>query len=112
MLDRALLATALAFFAAGNAGAQTLSGDAVIRIVDIGPGLCAVATVPGGHGMLFDAGPPGATRCQQAVRELVPGRHLDLVVLSHSDKDHIGMVKAILGPQPSPHQSQRENLAA
>jgi hypothetical protein len=62
--------------------------------------------------MVFDAGPPGATNCQEAVRELVPGRRLDLFVLSHSDKDHIGMVKAILGAQQPPNQAQRENLAA
>jgi competence protein ComEC len=62
--------------------------------------------------MLFDAGPQGATRCQAAVRELVPGRRLDLVVLSHSDKDHIGMVKSILGLRPPPNQTERENLAA
>jgi competence protein ComEC len=62
--------------------------------------------------MLFDAGPPGAANCQAAVRALVPSRRLDLVVLSHSDADHIGMVRAILGPQPRPNQAQRENTAA
>lgn len=112
MLKRTFLATAVAFFAATSVTAQSSSSEAIIRIVDIGPGLCAVAMAPGGHGMVFDAGPPGATNCQEAVRELVPGRRLDLFVLSHSDKDHIGMVKAILGAQRPPNQAQRENLAA
>lgn len=104
------LVALIALLCATPAAAQ--STDAVVRIVDIGAGLCAVISVPGGHGILFDAGPAGATNCQAAVRELVPDRHLDLVVLSHSDSDHIGMVKAILGPQPRPHQAERENIAA
>lgn len=104
------LVALIALLYATPAAAQ--STDAVVRIVDIGAGLCAVISVPGGHGMLFDAGPAGATNCQAAVRELIPDRHLDLVVLSHSDADHIGMVKAILGPQPRPHQAERENTAA
>jgi competence protein ComEC len=103
------LVALIALLCAAPATAQTT--DAIVRIVDIGAGLCAVIDVPGGHGMLFDAGPAGATNCQAAVRELIPGRHLDLVVLSHSDADHIGMVRAILGPQASPNQAQRENLA-
>src|SRR4051812_3160246 len=103
------LVALIALLCAAPATAQTT--DAIVRIVDIGAGLCAVIAVPGGHGMLFDAGPAGATNCQAAVRELIPGRHLDLVVLSHSDADHIGMVRAILGPQASPNQAQRENLA-
>jgi beta-lactamase superfamily II metal-dependent hydrolase len=103
------IAFALSTYAAPTA-AQ--SGDAVVRVVDIGAGLCAVISVPGGHGMLFDAGPAGATNCQDAVRELVPGRRLDLVVLSHSDADHIGMVRTILGPQPRPNEARRENTAA
>jgi len=104
------LVALIAFLCATPAAAQ--STDAIVRVVDIGAGLCAVISVPGGHGILFDAGPPGATNCQSAVRELVPGRRLDLVVLSHSDADHIGMVRAILGPQPSPNQALRENDAA
>ncbi len=70
--------------------------DATVRVVDIGAGLCVVIAVPGGHGMLYDAGPRGGTRCVDAVRELVPGGRLNLVVLSHSDVDHIGMTMALL----------------
>lgn len=87
--------SALACLCASPAVAQTT--DAVVRVVDIGPGLCVVIAVPGGHGMLYDAGPPGGRRCVEAVRELVPGGRLDLVVLSHSDNDHVSMIPAILG---------------
>lgn len=71
------------------------STDAVIRVVDIGAGLCVVATAPGGA-MLYDAG-RGGTLCRDAVRAMVPGRRLDLVVLSHSDSDHVRELPAILG---------------
>jgi beta-lactamase superfamily II metal-dependent hydrolase len=111
MFKRSFLLTGLAFLAASPAIAQPSAGDAIVRVVDIGPGLCVVAAVPGGHGMVFDAGPRGATRCTAAVRELIPGRRLDLFVLSHSDIDHIGMVGAILGRRPAPHQTEPENLA-
>ena len=80
-------------FSTAPAAAQ--STDAVIRVVDIGAGLCVVATAPGGA-MLYDAG-RGGTLCRDAVRAMVPGRRLDLVVLSHSDVDHIRELPAILG---------------
>lgn len=112
MLGRSFALVGLSLLAASQAAAQSSADDAVIRVVDIGPGLCVVAAVPGGHGMVFDAGPQGGVRCQAAVRELLPGRRLDLFVLSHSDIDHIGAVRAILGAQPAPHQADRENLAA
>jgi beta-lactamase superfamily II metal-dependent hydrolase len=97
MSRRSSLLAGLFILAASPAIAQPSAGDAIVRVVDIGPGLCVVAAVPGGHGMVFDAGPPGATRCTAAVRELIPGRRLDLFVLSHSDSDHIGVVGPILG---------------
>lgn len=69
--------------------------DAYIRIVDVGAGLCVVAVSPDQHSMVYDAG-RGTEKCLAAVRELVPNRQIDLLVLSHSDSDHIGATKAIL----------------
>jgi len=71
------------------------STAARLRVVDVGPGLCVVITVPGDHAMLYDAG-RGGDRCTSAVRELVPSHQLDLVVLSHSDSDHIRELPTIL----------------
>jgi competence protein ComEC len=45
--------------------------------------------------MLYDAG-RGAPRCRDAVRELVPAGRIDLLVLSHSDSDHVRETVAIL----------------
>lgn len=78
MPRRALLPSILGLFVSSPAFAQASTNDAIVRVVDVGAGLCVVIAVPDGHGMLFDAGPQGATRCQAAVRELVPGRRLDL----------------------------------
>ena len=75
--------------------APALAQEARVRVVDVGAGLCVVAVVPGGHAMLYDAG-RGQPLCRQAVQELVPGGRLDLVVLSHSDADHIRELPAIL----------------
>jgi competence protein ComEC len=85
--------------------------DAIVRVVDIGAGLCVVIAVPGGHGMLYDAGPPGATRCRDAALELVPGHRFDLVVLSHSDNDHISTLPSMLRDRPN-HQAGDFSAAA
>ena len=70
-------------------GSDASAQDAYLRVVDVGAGLCVVAIVPGEHAMVYDAG-RGYARCLAAVDELVPGARIDLMVLSHSDADHIG----------------------
>jgi competence protein ComEC len=77
------------------AGASAAAEEAHIRVVDVGAGLCVVATAPGGHAMVYDTG-AGSTICAEAVAELVPSGWIDLMVLSHSDIDHIGAAQKIL----------------
>ena len=72
-----------------------IAQDARLRVVDVGAGLCVVATAPGDHAMVYDAG-RGGDRCIRAVRELVPSKKIDLLVLSHSDSDHVRETVAIL----------------
>jgi len=76
-------------------GAPVHAEDVHLRTVDVGNGLCVVIHVPGGHSMLFDAGDKG-TYCRSAVAELIPEDRIDLIVLSHSDADHIGELPEIL----------------
>lgn len=64
--------------------------DVYVRIVDVGPGLCAVVLVPGGQSMVFDAGYWNGEHCINAVRALIRGETIDLIVISHSDADHLG----------------------
>jgi competence protein ComEC len=71
--------------------------DVYVRIVDVGPALCAVIQIPGGHSMVYDAGHWNGQHCSAAVRELVTGDTIDLMVISHSDADHLGDAARILG---------------
>jgi beta-lactamase superfamily II metal-dependent hydrolase len=64
--------------------------DVYVRVVDVGAGLCAVVRAPGNHFMVFDAGHWNGQHCIQAARELVTGDAIDLMVISHSDADHLG----------------------
>jgi glyoxylase-like metal-dependent hydrolase (beta-lactamase superfamily II) len=64
--------------------------DVYVRIVDVGPGLCAVITVHGGSSMVYDAGHWNGQHCIRAVRELITNDAIDLLVISHSDADHLG----------------------
>jgi glyoxylase-like metal-dependent hydrolase (beta-lactamase superfamily II) len=66
-----------------------------VRVVDVGAGLCVIARTPAGRTMVYDTGPAG-TLCRDAVREVVPNHPIDLLVLSHSNADHIGGAAAIL----------------
>lgn len=94
----ALLAASYAVAGFSGVSAQPVPApttDAYLRVVDVGAGLCVVIVVPGGHAMLYDAGRGGGV-CRGAVAELVPGKKLDLIVLSHSDADHIREMRPIL----------------
>ena len=71
--------------------------DVYVRIVDVGPGLCAVIRIPGDRFMVYDAGHWNGRHCITAVRELVTTDTIDLMVISHSDADHLGDAGRILG---------------
>jgi len=93
-----LLPAALFAAAPVPASAQA-DDDLVIRVVDVGAGLCVVIVAPDGHGMLYDAGRsagPTGGFCRRAVAQMLPGGGLDLVVLSHSDSDHMSELPGIL----------------
>jgi competence protein ComEC len=70
--------------------------DVYVRIVDVGPGLCVVVRIPDGHTMVFDGGHWVGQQCIKAVRELVTAETIDLMVISHSDSDHLGDAADIL----------------
>ena len=78
---------------AGQASAEEL----YLRVVDVGNALCVVIKAPGGGRMLYDAGNVNGSNCLKAVKSIIGADDIDLVVLSHSDADHIGELPAILG---------------
>ena len=69
---------------------------ALIRFVDVGPGLCIVGRFPGGQDFLYDAGHWVGSNCLNSVREIVQDGVIELVVISHSDSDHLGELDDIL----------------
>src|SRR5690606_39957721 len=93
MRVRSMVIAACALAAPVEAHAQ----DVIARVVDVGPGLCVVISIPGGYDMLYDAGHWNGGTCESAVRELVTDERVELVVLSHSDGDHLGELPEILG---------------
>lgn len=68
------------------------------RIIDTGAGLASVTRMPGDFYMIYDAGHwTGVDETMQAIASIVPANsEIDLMILSHSDSDHIGAVKKIL----------------
>lgn len=72
-----------------------------VRVVDVGNAMCVVAKAPGDHYMLYDAGHWNSTECEAAVKEIAGDNRLDLVVLSHSDADHIAELPEILADNPA-----------
>ena len=115
--DLSQLALTASFFGLLPQAAFAQSSDAYLRVVDVGNGLCVVAHTPDGHSMLYDAGDRGQF-CFKAVQEIVPEGVIDLVVLSHSDGDHVGELDTILSSKSvgtiihpgDPHQPMTETL--
>ena len=73
--------------------------DAVfVRVVDVGAGECCVIRLPGKHNIIYDAGnyQDDGESAFNAISELIPeDEKIDLLVLSHTDSDHLGAVEQI-----------------
>lgn len=70
--------------------------EAIARVVDVGPGLCVVISMPGQYDILYDGGHWQGSTCRAAVEEMVQDERIEFVVLSHSDGDHLGELPEIL----------------
>lgn len=73
--------------------------DVYVRVIDVGAGECCVIRLPGGYNVVYDAGnykDDGAT-AMAGIRDVLPGDDdgIDLLVLSHTDADHIAAVPQI-----------------
>lgn len=98
--------SAPAELAAFAASAAFSDDETYIRVVDVGPGLCTVTRVPGPHYLVYDAGHWRGEKCIDAVRDIVPGDDVDLLIISHSDSDHLADGAKIL-KQYAVHQIWR-----
>jgi len=71
---------------------------------DVGQGN-AVIVRTAGHTLVYDSGPRFSSESDAGHRVLVPllrafGEHVDMLMLSHRDSDHIGGAPAVLAMQP------------
>ncbi|HYE63534.1 MAG TPA: MBL fold metallo-hydrolase [Phycisphaerales bacterium] len=69
-----------------------------VRVVDVGAGECCVVSLPDGQFIVYDAGnfQDKGRSAMRAINEIIPdGSEIALLVLSHSDADHLGAVPAI-----------------
>lgn len=77
---------------------STLSQNLFARVVDVGAGLCVVIQMPNNMYMIYDAGNyiGGGSEAFDSITEIIPpGSEIELMVLSHSDADHLGAVDEI-----------------
>lgn len=94
-MKRPLLVLALLIVPHANA-LDAGPDDVYVRVVDVGPGLCTVTKAPRGHYMVYDAGHWHGEKCIEAVRQIVEGEEIDLLIISHSDSDHLADADTIL----------------
>ncbi len=103
-LRLALLLLAIVCYSPSWAAHQDAPEEPVyIRVVDVGAGLCTITRIPGNHFMIYDAGTyeDGGATCAEAIRELITDRApIDLLVISHTDGDHVAAVPAIAREHP------------
>ena len=78
------------------------AAELVARVLDVGAGLCVVIEIPGDDGkhyIVYDAGnydDKGKTAMAGIEDVVGDGEYLDMLVLSHSDADHLGAVPKIV----------------
>ena len=91
-----VLVTLFALLISQRAEALEIEPNAVfIRVIDVGSGLACVVRMPGDFYMVYDAGhfSGQGKSAFEGVQSVIPaGREIDLLVLSHSDSDHLGFV--------------------
>ena len=72
--------------------------EVFVRVADTGVALCCVVRMPGNHYMVYDAGNwtgDGGLAFSKVQEVIPPNEDIELMVLSHSDGDHLGAVDEI-----------------
>ncbi|GAB2879039.1 DNA internalization-related competence protein ComEC/Rec2 [Uliginosibacterium flavum] len=84
---------------------RPLPGAAQVTVLDVGQGL-AVHVRTATHDLLFDTGPQYSPETDAGERVVIPylraegTPHLDMLIVSHKDKDHAGGADSILAEIP------------
>ena len=93
------LITLLTLSFLGSTLALDHNADGVfVRVVDVGAGLCVVVKMPEDYYMVYDAGnyEDNGKTAIKGILEIIPeDEEIDLLVLSHSDSDHLAAVPRI-----------------
>lgn len=75
------------------------TGNVDVRILDVGPGLCNLIRLPNNKFVVYDAGHwrgNGNTTLNQ-IKDFIPeNSEIELLILSHTDSDHIGAAGNLL----------------
>ncbi len=78
-----------------------LAEDVTVQVFDIGGGLCTLTKMPGDSYLVYDVGVgldvEEPELCAERIDQAMPpGEAIDVLVLSHSDSDHISSVARLL----------------
>lgn len=93
-----VIITSILFVYTSISHALEIENDAVfVRVVDTGAGLATVTKMPGDYYMIYDAGHwHHKDKTLASFSSVIPdGEDIDLLVLSHNDSDHLGIVPQI-----------------
>jgi competence protein ComEC len=72
------------------------AGTSITTIVDVGSGHCAITKTSDNKFFVFDAGHWQGQHCYKAAKRIIKNNPIELMILSHSDSDHIGDAARIL----------------
>lgn len=78
---------------------SVLSQELKVRVVDVGAGLCTIIKTPDDRYIIYDAGnyeDHGKSAWNAITEEIPEGAEIDLLVISHSDADHIAAADDIV----------------
>ena len=99
-----IIIAAASFFSASafaTSTSVTKSEDStIVYVIDVGAGLCTVTVTPDYKYMVYDAGGTiySSNQCFNAIQKLIPNDHpIDLLIISHTDSDHLYNAYEILG---------------
>jgi competence protein ComEC len=85
-------------------------GEAVVTLLDVGQGLSTVVRTRN-HTLVYDTGPRYSPTFDTGSSVLIPWlrsqgiRHIDRLLISHGDNDHIGGLQSVLESIPVSHLS-------
>ncbi|MEX2008318.1 MAG: ComEC/Rec2 family competence protein [Candidatus Spechtbacterales bacterium] len=90
-------AVLFALFALGLAAGSLQTDQLAVHFLDVGQGDAIFIETPAGYQVLIDGGRDGTVMLEQ-LADAMPAhdRHIDMVIATHTDADHIGGLVAVL----------------